>query len=84
VLPERPELHSDVEPDGAVSSSRAQRWRDGTSDYAPFGARRARRTFDCVTLEPDHGRHGTAGPGAVRQGEVVAVERRLTAPHGEP
>ncbi|HEX6025124.1 MAG TPA: hypothetical protein VFZ00_24240 [Solirubrobacter sp.] len=44
--PERPELHISIDPDGAVTAYRAQRWRDRKSGYVPFGADvDAERTF---------------------------------------
>jgi len=38
VPPERPELKIDIAADGAVRSWWAQRWRDRSSGYVPFGA----------------------------------------------
>jgi hypothetical protein len=51
VPPERPELHIRVDPDGAVGSWRAMRWRDRKRGYVPFGADvEAERTFGDLTI----------------------------------
>jgi hypothetical protein len=51
VPPERPELHISIDRDGAVTSYRAQRWRDGKSGYVPFGADvHAERKFEGVAI----------------------------------
>lgn len=51
VPPERPELRISIAPDGAVTSYRAQRWRDSKSGYVPFGSDvHAEHTFDKATI----------------------------------
>ena len=77
VPPEQPELRISIRPDGAVTSYRAQRWRDSTSGYVPFGADvQAERTFDGVTIPSRIAAgwgHGTPSWARFFRGEVVAV-----------
>lgn len=84
VPPEQPELHISIGPDGAVTSYRAQRWRDGKSGYVPFGAEvHAERTFDGATIPSRITAgwgHGTPGWAPFFRGEVVAVDAIDSAP----
>ena len=84
VPPEQPELHISIGPDGAVTSYRAPRWRDGKSGYVPFGAEvHAERTFDGATIPSRITAgwgHGTPGWAPFFRGEVVAVDAIDSAP----
>lgn len=78
VPPEQPELHISIAPDGAVTSYRAQRWRDRKSGYLPFGADvHAERTVDGATIPSRITAgwgHGTPSWAPFFLGEIVAVE----------
>jgi len=78
VPPEHPELHISIGPDGAVTSYRAQRWRDRKSGYVPFGADvHAERTVDGATIPSSITAgwgHGTPSWAPFFRGEIVAVE----------
>jgi hypothetical protein len=78
VPPEQPELHISIGPDGAVTSYRAQRWRDTKSGYVPFGADvHAERTFDGATIPSRVTAgwgHGTPSWAPFFRGQVTAVQ----------
>ena len=78
VPPERPQLHICIGPDGAVTSYRALRWRDGKSGYVPFGADvHAERSFDGATIPSRITAgwgHGTPTWAPFFSGEIVGVE----------
>jgi len=80
VEPERPELHLIIGPDGAVRSSRAQRWRDARRGYQPFGADvRAERAFGALTV-PSRLAAGW-GHGAADWAPFFICEATSLAPH---
>jgi hypothetical protein len=78
VPPERPQLQIWIAPDGAVTSYRALRWRDGKSGYVPFGADvHAERSFGGATIPSRITAgwgHGTPTWAPFFSGEIVAVE----------
>ena len=80
VPPEKPELHISITPDGAVTSYRAQRWRDGKSGYVPFGVEvHAERTFDRATIPSRITAgwgHGTPSWAPFFRGEIEPVHGR--------
>ena len=77
VPPEKLELHISIGPDGAVTSYRAQRWRDRKSGYVPFGADvHAERAFDGATIPSRISAgwgHGTPSWAPFFKGEIAAV-----------
>jgi hypothetical protein len=79
VPPERPELHISIGSDGAVTSYRAQRWRDSKSGYVPFGVDvHAERTFAGATIPSSITAgwgHGTSSWAPFFTGQIIAVER---------